>query len=119
MNATQFARFQRIRQHLPWRMKASFANSSGIFLGADYHFDLARPGFALYGGRPNAVAPNPMECPVRVEGRILQVRSLKAGETAGYGGHGLTPREERHATVASVYAAGFSHRLPSNRKRCM
>src|SRR3546814_17514291 len=95
MNATQFARFQRIRQHLPWRMKASFAKSSGIFLGADYHFDLARPGVALYGGRPNAVDPNPMECPVRVEGRILKVRHLKAGETVGYGGTWTTPREVR------------------------
>jgi alanine racemase len=27
----------------------SLANSSGIFLGPDYHFDLLRPGAALYG----------------------------------------------------------------------
>src|SRR3546814_14901713 len=94
-------------------MKASFANSSGIFLGADYHFDLARPGVALYGGRPNAVDPNPMECPVRVEGRILQVRSLQAGETVGYGGTWITPREVRIATVSAGYADRYPRRLSS------
>ena len=33
---------------------ASLANSSGIFLGPDYHFDLLRPGAALYGINPAA-----------------------------------------------------------------
>ena len=36
---------------------ASFANSSGIFLGPDYHFDFARPGAALYGVAPVAGRP--------------------------------------------------------------
>jgi alanine racemase len=30
----------------------SIANSSGIFLGASAHFDMVRPGIALYGGNP-------------------------------------------------------------------
>ncbi len=33
--------------------RTSLANSSGIFLGPDYHFDLVRPGAALYGVTPN------------------------------------------------------------------
>ncbi len=47
----QLAMFKRIRAHLSMG-KASLANSSGIFLGSNYHFDVARPGVALYGGNP-------------------------------------------------------------------
>ena len=39
---------------------ASLANSSGIFLGPDYHFDLLRPGAALYGINPLPGQANPM-----------------------------------------------------------
>ena len=48
----------------PWptagRSRQPPANSSGIFLGDDYHFDLVRPGAALYGVAP--VARQPIPC---------------------------------------------------------
>ncbi len=53
---------------LPKSPAVSFANSSGIFLGADYHFDLVRPGCALYGVNPVPGQPNPMEQVVRLDG---------------------------------------------------
>ena len=110
-NARQLARFRQVRQRLPHGMKASFANSSGIFLGPDYHFDMARPGIALYGGRPNGRDPNPLECPVRIEGRILQIRTIRAGIAVGYGGSWTSPRESRIATVAAGYADGYLRSL--------
>lgn len=110
-NARQLARFRKVRQALPRATKASFANSSGIFLGPDYHFDMARPGIALYGGRPNARDPNPLECPIRIEGRILQVRTVPAGDPVGYGGSWTSPRESRIATVAAGYADGYLRSL--------
>jgi len=51
-NAAQLNAFQSILAHRP-DARASLANSGGMFLGADYHFDMTRPGFALYGGRPD------------------------------------------------------------------
>ncbi|MEQ8813382.1 MAG: alanine racemase [Thalassobaculum sp.] len=110
-NARQLARFRQVRQRLPQGMKASFANSSGIFLGPDYHFDMARPGIALYGGRPNLRDPNPLECPVRIEGRILQIRTVTAGTAVGYGGSWTSPRASRIATVAAGYADGYLRSL--------
>jgi alanine racemase len=44
---------------------ASFANSSAVFLGPDYHFDLVQPGAALYGIAPVQGSPNPMRPTVR------------------------------------------------------
>jgi alanine racemase len=113
MNTQQLARFRKVRQALPKTMKASLANSSGIFLGSEYHYDLARPGIALYGGRPTASGDNPMACPIRIEGRILQVRDVEAGWTVGYGGSWRAARESRIATVAAGYADGYLRSLSS------
>ncbi len=110
-NARQLERFRQVRQRLPHGLKASFANSAGIFLGPDYHFDMARPGIALYGGRPNLLGPNPLECPIRIEGRILQVRTVPAGDAVGYGGRWKSRRESRIATVAAGYADGYLRSL--------
>ncbi|MBT3361617.1 MAG: alanine racemase, partial [Rhodospirillales bacterium] len=64
LNGEQLAHFRAALAMLPEGGR-SFANSSGIFLGADYHFDLARPGIALYGGNPTPAQPNPMAQVVR------------------------------------------------------
>ncbi|NQW08587.1 MAG: alanine racemase [Alphaproteobacteria bacterium] len=111
MNAEQLARFRDLRAVLPRKMKACLANSSAIFLGTSYHFDLARPGIGLYGGRPNADIANPLECPIRIEGRILQLRTVKAGRTVGYGGAWKAERDSRIATVAAGYADGYLRSL--------
>ena len=87
--------------------KASFANSSGIFLGADYHFDLARPGAALYGLNPTPGQPNPMAEVIRLEGKIRQVRHIDTGRSVGYGASHVVTRPSRIATVPVGYADGY------------
>jgi alanine racemase len=106
MNRAQLDRFNAIRARLP-ACPASFANSSGIFLGADFHFDLARPGAALYGIAPVAGADNPMQSVVRLQGRIIQSRTVHAGDVVGYGGRYRADGERRIATVAVGYADGW------------
>jgi alanine racemase len=113
LNAEQLGRFRAARGVLP-DAPASFANSSGIFLGRDYHFDLARPGAALYGVAPVAGQPNPMRPVIRLQGRIVQVREIAAGDAVGYGGTWRTDRPRRVATVSVGYADGFLRSL-SNR----
>jgi alanine racemase len=76
--------FDALRGLLP-RMRASLANSGGILLGAPFHYDLVRPGIALYGGKPQAKGPNPFARVVHLAGRILQLRDVPAGESIGYG----------------------------------
>jgi alanine racemase len=85
----------------------SLANSGGIFLGQRFHFDLTRPGIALYGGRASMAAPNPMEPVVSLYGRMAQVRWAEAGETVGYGAAQTLKRRTKIATVAAGYADGF------------
>lgn len=113
LNARQLADFRRARSRLP-ACPASFANSSGVFLGADYHFDLLRPGVALYGANPTPGSANPMRDVVRLRGRIWQVRNARAGETVGYGATYEVTRPTRIATVALGYGDGYPRAL-SNR----
>ncbi|MBM3564862.1 MAG: alanine racemase [Alphaproteobacteria bacterium] len=90
---------------------ASLANSSGIFLGAPYHFDLARPGAALYGIAPVPDQPNPMTPAVRVQAKILQIRDVDAPNTVGYGASHRFTRPAKIATIASGYADGYPRTL--------
>ena len=110
MNAAQRALFIAQRKRLP-PAPASFANSSGIFLGPDYHFDLARPGVALYGVNPTPGAPNPMAEVVRLQGKIIQSRDVDRGQTVGYGAAHRIGAPGRIATVAVGYADGYARSL--------
>ena len=78
MNERQRLRFEALRAKLP-PAPASLANSGGTFLGPAYHFDLVRPGIALYGGRAHEGTPNPMQTVVRLAAKILQVRDVAPG----------------------------------------
>jgi len=112
-NPAQLAAYQKARRVLP-QGKACFANSSGIFLGADYHFDLARPGVALYGVNPQPGTANPMQGTVTLKGRILQIRGADAPQTIGYGASYEVSNPSRIATVPVGYADGYLRSL-SNR----
>ncbi|MBN9496923.1 MAG: alanine racemase [Alphaproteobacteria bacterium] len=106
INATQLAAFKKWRAAFP-DVAASFANSSGIFLGPEYHFDVARPGCALYGINPTPDRPNPMRGTAKLEARILQVREIDSPQTVGYGAMWKATRPTRVATIACGYADGW------------
>ncbi|MGF1620739.1 MAG: alanine racemase [Rhodomicrobiaceae bacterium] len=112
-NAGQRDRFTQFAAAMP-AAPLSLANSAGVFLGPDYHFDVVRPGIALYGGNPYASLANPMEPVVRLYGRILQVGDAAAGETVGYGAMRTLTRPSRYATVAVGYADGYFRALGSS-----
>lgn len=109
-NEAQRRRFDEVRALLP-EAPASLANSGGIFLGGAYHYDLVRPGIAIYGGRAFIGGVNPMQPVVRLAARILQVREVPAGETVGYGAIWRVDRPARIATLACGYADGFLRAL--------
>lgn len=113
MNREQLARFNALRAKLPG-CKASLANSSGIFLGTDFHFDVARPGAALYGIAPVVGQANPMRSVARLQGRIIQVRDIPAQTGVGYSLTWRSQQASRIATVAVGYADGWLRSL-SNR----
>lgn len=106
LNAHQLARFEQRRASLPG-VAASLANSSGIFLGPDYHFDLCRPGVALYGVNPTPGRVNPMQPVVSLRAPILQVHEIDHATTVGYGATYQVQPGGRVATIPVGYADGY------------
>jgi alanine racemase len=102
--------FDRLRAKLP-KALASIANSAGILLGRAFHYDLVRPGIALYGGSAKAKGDSEFAPVVRLDARIAQLREVQAGETVGYGATRTVKRPSRVATVAVGYADGLFRSL--------
>jgi alanine racemase len=110
LNAKQMANFAKLRSRFPGA-KFSLANSSGLFLGADFGSDLARPGMALYGLNPTPYRPNPMQNVVTLEAPILQIRTLTESEYVGYGATFRALKGTRLAVAAIGYADGLIRSL--------
>lgn len=108
-NVAQKEAFDLLRAQLP-AAPASLANSSGIFLGADYHYDLARPGAAIYGINPTPGRPNPMRPVVHLAAKVIQTRQLPASVGVGYGHAFHTQKPLRAATISLGYADGWHRR---------
>jgi alanine racemase len=105
-NGRQMAAFREVAS-LFSGVPASLANSSGIFLGSQFQFDLVRPGAALYGVNPTPEAATPVRPVVNLKVRIAQVRKVEKGETVGYGGIWTARRPSRLAVVTAGYADGY------------
>lgn len=110
MNAAQLAQFRAMTDGIT--APRSLAATGGILLGAQYHFDLTRPGIGLYGGAPFTAARRV----ARLALPVVQVRDVAAGETVGYANSWTAPAPARIATVSSGYADGLI-RAASNRAR--
>jgi alanine racemase len=106
MSREQLARFERLRAALP-AAPASFANSSGIFLGPAFHFQLCRAGVALYGVNPTPDRANPMAPVVALEAPVLQVHEVGSPGSVGYGATYRTRVGSRIATIPVGYADGY------------
>ncbi|MDH4744764.1 alanine racemase [Sphingomonas sp. CBMAI 2297] len=105
LNARQLAAFAALKGRTQAK-RMSLANSAGIALGADYAFDLTRPGIALYGGRqrPGHDAIRQVATP---EAQILQRRRVRAGDSVGYNATWTAPADTEVAILNLGYADGY------------
>jgi alanine racemase len=113
MNLRQMRAFHQIAAAIPARGYA-MANSAGICLGRDYSFDLVRPGLALYGGIPRREAEGQIRQVARVDAQVVQRRTIRDGESCGYGST-FTATADCEAAIVNVgyadgYLRGFSSR---------
>ncbi len=85
----------------------SLCNSAGVLLGDAYHFDVIRPGLALYGGAPSRSKSEEFEPVVTLSSKILQVRQIDKEQTVGYGATHRAAGPARIATLGIGYADGY------------
>lgn len=105
MNRQQLDAFHEMTEGVD--VPRSLSATGGILMGADYHFDLTRPGIGLYGGLPfDTATPT-----VTLDLPVVQIRDLAAGESVGYSNTWIAERPTRVATVVGGYADGLSRQL--------
>lgn len=105
-NAQQRDVFLEAAQRFPGA-RLSLGASAGALMGKDYHFDLLRPGIALYGGSPFDMDEPRIEPVAALRAPIVQIRTLAPGETVGYGADFTARRPTRIATVTLGYGDGY------------
>ncbi|MAI07525.1 MAG: alanine racemase [Magnetococcales bacterium] len=105
-NTEQLNLFKEITPYFPHSLH-SLSNSSGIFLGAENHFNLTRPGIALYGGNPTPNTQNPMQQVVSLTANIIQIQEVKKGESVGYNSTWTAKKDSLIATLSYGYADGL------------
>lgn len=105
-NAEQLKRFKAQAATLP-PTPLSLANSAGVYLGRDYHFQMVRPGISLYGGMATETPDKEItKTAVKLLAPILQLREVMAGEPIGYNATFTANRDMRVAAVGAGYADG-------------
>ena len=91
------------------------ANSAAILSLPKAHFDMVRPGIALYGLDPSSEVPLPAEFrpALSFKTQVAQVKDVPEGECISYGCTYTTDRPTRIAILPVGYADGF-RRAPTN-----
>jgi alanine racemase len=89
------------------------ANSAALVLRDDSHFNLARPGLAIYGLPPvvavrERVALRPV---MTFKTRLMQTKRIAAGSGVGYGHTFIAPRESLIGVLPVGYADGYRRGL--------
>lgn len=110
MTRTQHEIFEKIAKHFP-RAEKSLANSSGIFRDKKFHYDLVRPGMAIYGLNPVPEKENPAEPVVSLQAPVIRTRLVYKGANVGYGATYTFDKDTWIATVSAGYADGIFRAL--------
>ncbi len=99
----------KIKGELAIKPLLHLVNSPGILRYPQYHFDMVRLGIGLYGLESNnSEWQKELQTISTLKTVISQIRTVKAGETVGYGRKGEAQHDMRIATIAIGYADGFS-----------
>ena len=98
------------------------ASCSGAIIDCpEYNYDMVRPGIAIYGYYPSDEVDKTkvvLRPALRWETRLTQVKSIKRGETVGYGRSYEAPRDMVIGVVPVGYGDGY-RRGNSNKGYCV
>lgn len=114
-NIEQAKKFEGISEKFP-NIPKSLCNSSGIYLDKSYHYDLVRPGMALYGLNPTPYQKNPNQTVITLKAEVLQIHEAKKDETAGYNTTYCFKNDARVAVIDIGYADGILRSLSGTAK---
>jgi len=111
LNHQQAKAFQQYLAALPEPVPASLLNSAGLVSIPEYVMDVVRPGIALYGAEPVSSRPLGLQPVMQLTSRIMQVRTVRKGESISYGAAFTASKDMRIAVAALGYADGLPRSL--------
>ena len=120
-SARQFALFdagsKQLQAAFSHKILRHMDNSAGIEHFPERQMDMCRLGLGLYGVDPrtNAMLQNVST----LKTTILQMHSVKAGETVGYSRKGVIEHDSLIAAIPIGYADGLDRRLGNRRCYCL
>ena len=85
----------------------SLLNSTGILQNKEYHYDISRPGIALYGGHHDTYLEKIIKPIIKLKGKILQVKTINKNEYIGYNQTYKSNKKIKIAIVGIGYADGI------------
>ena len=94
----------------------SIANSAALLAWPETRADWLRPGLVLYGVSPfpsGTGADLGLRPAMTLQTEVIAVKDVRAGESVGYGGAWLAPRDTRMAVVAAGYGDGYPRSVES------
>jgi len=115
-NIEQLKMFKEISKSFK-NIKKTMANSAGVLLGKNYHFDMVRPGISIFGGNAQKNQKNTFRHVVKLTAKLIQIREIKKGSTVGYGATYKAKQKMIIGTIGLGYADGLN-RLFSNNMKC-
>ena len=99
---------EELKAGLDYPIIKHICNSAGIERFSDFQFDMCRLGIGLYGF---SFAGAQLRNVCTLETTILSVKTVKAGETIGYGRHTTLTEDRTIAVIPIGYADGFDRRF--------
>ena len=87
--------------------ETSLANSAAILGWKQAKCDWTRPGIMLYGADPLMNADTKLKPVMQLTSKIISIRSVKQGESIGYGSIFTAERDTVVGVVACGYADGY------------
>lgn len=104
----QMANFERMYDYLVGKLGYQplrhAMNSAGILRFPPYHMDMVRLGMGLYGTGRNAINMLPAHT---LKARISQIKTIKKGDSVGYGRKWMAQQTSKIATINIGYADGL------------
>jgi alanine racemase len=94
----------------------SIANSAGVLAWPASRADWVRPGLMLYGVSPfpsGTGAELGLRPAMTLCTEVIAVKTVRAGESVGYGGNWTAARDTRMAVVAAGYGDGYPRSMAS------
>lgn len=85
------------------------SSSAGTLQYPETHFDMVRPGLALYGYNPMGAFPSsfPIHPIMKIKATIRHIHEMQPGEAVSYGGYWVAQQQTKVATIAMGYGDGF------------